>query len=108
MSTANHTFGNFILILVLSIISSAGKYGLLSFSFAVCTVPVFITIVLKTALLEISSRNPTITSSLLQKKIKHQEMHSLYFEQQLTDPQVRLVFILFVYCLIKDAVYLCS
>jgi len=76
MSTATHSFGNFIFLRLLSIISSAGKHALLSFTFATCTVSVFIARVSKPAFIKILYRNATMLSLVLQKKVMHQEMLS--------------------------------
>jgi hypothetical protein len=76
MSTTTHSFGNLILLLLLSIIYSAGKHALLSFTFATCTASAFIARVSKPALIKILYRNATILSPVLQKKVMHQEMLS--------------------------------
>jgi hypothetical protein len=74
MSTATRSVGNFILLLLLSIISSTGKHGLLSFTFATCTVSVFIARVSEIALLSFLYPNATILSLVLQKEVMRQEM----------------------------------
>jgi hypothetical protein len=104
MSTGTRSFGNFILLLLLSIISSSGKHELLSFTLATCTVSVFIAHVSRNALIKILYPNATILSPVLQKKVMHQEMFCIRFEPQLRGPKVR-EFIYFLLTTLLEVLY---
>ena len=105
MSTATHCFGNFILLLLLSIISFAGKHELLSLTFATCTVSAFIARVAITALINSLYRNAIMLSPVLQQKVVHQEMLSFSMEPQLRGPKVRdFIYLCIYYLFINDPI----